>query len=119
MALTGMLDYLASIDGVRAVILAGRDGLPIACAPRTAEDVDALAALGTAALSDALNLGVEARRAPLVGVLFEYQDGLVCVEPLGAFGVAIAQLDAAAALVPWRQTLRQSQGEILATLDTL
>lgn len=119
MALTGMLDYLVAIEGVRAVVLAGRDGLPIACAPRTAEDVDVLAALGTAALSAAAELGMETHRAPLIGVVLEYQDALICAEPLGDFAVAIARLDAPAALVAWRQTLRQIQGEILGALDTL
>ena len=119
MALTGILDYLAAIEGVRSVVLAGRDGLPIACAPRTTEEVDALAALGVAALSHAAELGVEMRRGPVVGVVMEFQDGLVAVEPLGDYVAAIAQLDFAVALVPWRQTLRQSQSEILGSLDAL
>jgi len=117
--LSAILDRLTGLDGVRVVILAGRDGLPIAQSPHTFDSAEPLAAFGANALSTAIGLGAATQRTALIGVVCEYQDALVSIDPLGEMATTVALIDAAAALVPLRQTLRQLRGELLAALDAM
>ncbi len=120
MALASILERLTTIEGIALVAVAGRDGLIIDHAPRvTSVDVVALAAYGASALGAAESLGAEMRRGALTGIVFDFADALISVDPLGEAALTVAWLDAAAALVPLRQTLRQLRGELLATLDAL
>jgi predicted regulator of Ras-like GTPase activity (Roadblock/LC7/MglB family) len=120
MALEGILERLTSLEGVRLVALAGRDGLVIACVPReSAGDVAGLAAYGADALNAAESLGTAAQRGALTGIVIDFADALFSIDPLGEMALTVAWLDAASALVPLRQALRQLRGELLATLDTL
>jgi predicted regulator of Ras-like GTPase activity (Roadblock/LC7/MglB family) len=118
-ALNAILSRLTAFDGVRAVVVTGREGLPIDAAPAALDDADALAAFGMDALSAAAALGAETRRASLIGAILEYGDALISVEPLGEYAATVARLDSAAALVPLRQALRQMRGELLAALDAM
>ncbi len=119
MALGDMLGRLITIEGVRATVLAGREGLVIAQTDLPLPDAEALAAFGAGVLNAAEGLGAETRRGALIGTVIEYADTLVSVDPLGEMALTVTRLDAAAALVPLRLTLRQIRGELLAALDAL
>ena len=112
-----LLERMTAIDGVRAIIIAGRDGFVIARVPESAADIDTLAAYGASALSAAEGIGAHTHRAALIGLVIEYSDALVALEPLGEYALIIARLDSAAALVPLRQALRSLRNELLAQLD--
>ena len=119
MSLLTILDRLISIEGVRTIAIAGREGLIIERAPQGSADAEALAAFGASALSAAEGLGAETQRAALIGLVLEYQDALISVDPLGELALTVTRIEAAAALVPLRQTLRQLRGEMLAALDAI
>jgi predicted regulator of Ras-like GTPase activity (Roadblock/LC7/MglB family) len=119
LSLTSILGRLTALDGVRAVIVTGREGLVIAQTDLPLPDAEALAAYGAAALSAAEALGAETRRTALVGIIIEYGDALISVDALGEMAATVTRLDAAATLVPLRVTLRQVRGELLAALDSL
>jgi predicted regulator of Ras-like GTPase activity (Roadblock/LC7/MglB family) len=118
-ALKDTLGRFVAIDGVRALVVAGRDGLVIGQTDLPLPDAEALAAYGAQALSAAEGLGSETRRTALVGIVAEYGDALVSIDPLGELAVTVARLDTAAALVPLRQNLRQWRGDLLAALDAM
>lgn len=119
MALESILGRVTALPGVRALIVTGREGLPIAQTPAPVDDASELAAFGASALAAAEGLGAETRRTALVGVILEFGDALVSVDPLGEYAATVARLDSAAALVPLRQALRQLRGELLAALDAM
>jgi predicted regulator of Ras-like GTPase activity (Roadblock/LC7/MglB family) len=114
-----LLQRLTALDGVKAVVIAGRDGLVVAQSDLPLPDAEALAAFGAAALSAAEALGAEMRRAALTGLIIEYGDALISVDPLGDLAATVTRLEAAATLVPLRVTLRQVRGEMLAALDAM
>jgi predicted regulator of Ras-like GTPase activity (Roadblock/LC7/MglB family) len=66
---------LAGRDGVEAVVLVSRDGLPIDHAARGDCDADAMAALATTLLRPAARLGETARRGSLARAVFEFAGG--------------------------------------------
>jgi predicted regulator of Ras-like GTPase activity (Roadblock/LC7/MglB family) len=119
MSLTTLLGKLTAIEGIRAVVIAGRDGLSIAHSDQPIDEAEALAAFGAQAFSAADALGAETHRTGLVGLVLEYGDALVSVDPLGEMALTVTRLDTAAVLVPLRVTLRQMRGELLATLDAM
>jgi len=78
------LSRFLSIPGVRLAVLVGRDGLMIEGLTRDGkEDMEAVAAMMTSGLNTAEALGQEIARGNVVGVLHEYEHGLVSVDPLG------------------------------------
>jgi predicted regulator of Ras-like GTPase activity (Roadblock/LC7/MglB family) len=119
MTIESILEHLSGIQGVRLVILTGRDGLPIVYYPTTDLQIDATASFGSTALNAAITLGGETRRSTVIGVIFEYHDALISVEPIGDFAAIIARMDTAAPLVPFRQAVHKHRGDLLDMLDTL
>ena len=119
MSLTPILARLTAIEGIRAIVITGREGLVIAHTEQPLPDAEALAAYGASALSAADALGAETRRTPLVGIVIEFGDTLISIDPLGEMAATVARLDTAAVLVPLRVTLRQLRGELLAALDAM
>jgi predicted regulator of Ras-like GTPase activity (Roadblock/LC7/MglB family) len=117
--LPSILNRLTALDGVKAVVITGREGLVVAQTDLPLPDAEALAAYGAAALAAAEALGVETRRTALVGLVIEYGDILISIDPLGDLAATVTRLDAAATLVPLRVTLRQVRGELLAALDAM
>jgi predicted regulator of Ras-like GTPase activity (Roadblock/LC7/MglB family) len=117
--LQDILDRVIALQGVRMVLVAGRDGLPITHAPRIIEDAEALAGYGANMLQSAESLGTISRRTAIVGLIIEYGDTLLSIEPLGEQALTIARIDTATALVPLRQSLRQARQELLVALDAL
>ncbi len=119
MSLAPLLERVTAIGGVQAVVVAGRDGLAIAQSPETLSEADALAAFGASVLSAAEGLGAETHRGATIGVVLEYGDMLISVDPLGELALTVSCFDHAAVLVLLRLTLRQARNELLAALDAI
>ena len=113
-----MLSRFLSIPGVRQAILVGRDGLMIEGLTRDGkDDMEAVGAMMTTGLSTAEALGQEIARGSVVGVLMEYEHGLVSVDPLGDFALMVTLSDNASTLARVRHLVKASRGEILEALD--
>jgi uncharacterized protein len=113
-----MLSRFLSIPGVRQAILVGRDGLMIEGLTRDGkDDMEAVGAIMTTGLSTAEALGQEIARGGVVGVLMEYEHGLVSVDPLGDFALMVTLSDNASTITRVRHLVKTSRGEILEALD--
>ncbi len=112
------LNRFLSIPGVRQAILVGRDGLMIEGLTRDGkEDMEAVGAMMTTGLSTAEALGQEIARGGVVGVLMEYEHGLVSVDPLGDFALVVTLSENASTIARVRPLVKASRGEILEALD--
>lgn len=106
------------VPGVRAVVLVGRDGLPVDAVGRGDQPLfDALGALGASALGTAEALGQELGGGATVGVMLEYETALVSVDTLGEFAALVTLCENAASLTGIRQTLHTTRPELLRALD--
>src|SRR5437763_8990638 len=82
------LSRFLSIPGVRQAILVGRDGLMIEGLTRDGkDDMEAVGAIMTTGIGTAEALGQEIARGGVVGVIMEYENALVSVEPVGVFAL--------------------------------
>jgi len=112
------LSRFLSIPGVRQAILVGRDGLMIEGLTRDGkDDMEAVGAIMTTGLSTAEALGQEISRGPVIGVLMEYENGLVSVDPLGDFALMVTLSDNASNIAGVRDLVKTSRNEILEALD--
>jgi uncharacterized protein len=112
------LSRFLSIPGVRLAVLVGRDGLMIEGLTRDGkEDMEAVGAMMTSGLNTAEALGQEISRGNVVGVLHEYEHGLVSVDPLGDFALMVTMFDNAASIGRVRHMVKTSRIEILEALD--
>src|SRR6266581_4066905 len=112
------LNRFLSVPGVRQAILVGRDGLLIEGMTRDGkEDMEAVGALMTTGLSTAEAVGQEVSRGGLIGVLMEYEHGLVSVDPLGDFALVVTLFDNASSIGRVRHMVKASRNEILQALD--
>ena len=112
------LSRFLSIPGVRLAVVVGRDGLMIEGLARDGkEDMEAVGAMMTTGLNTAEALGQEIARGNVVGVLNEYEHGLVSVEPMGDFALMVTLFDNAASIGRVRHLTKTSRNEILEALD--
>ena len=112
------LSRFLSIPGVRLAVLVGRDGLMIEGLAREGkEDMEAVGAMMTSSLNSAEALGQEIVRGNVVGVLHEYEHGLVSVDPLGDYALVVTLFDNAASIGRVRHMVKTSRSEILEALD--
>jgi uncharacterized protein len=112
------LSRFLSIPGVRQAILVGRDGLLIEGLTRDGkDDMEAVGAITTTGLSTAEALGQEIARGCVVGVLMEYENGMVSVDPLGEFALMVTLSDNASNIARVRHLVKSSRNEILESLD--
>src|SRR5690349_16063552 len=119
-SLRDTLNRLLSIPGVRAAVLAGREGLPIETAGRgEARFLEALGALGASALGVTEALGVEIGQGAAVAALLEFDGALVSVDPLGDYAALVTLADSAASLGAIRRAVRESRDDLLRQLDLL
>jgi len=113
-----VLNRFLSISGVRQALIVGRDGLMIEGSSRDGKgDMEALGAITTTGLSTTEALGQEIARGSVVGVLMEYEHGLVSVDPLSDFALLVTLLDNASNLSRVRHMVKASRNEILEALD--
>ena len=112
------LSRFLSVPGVRQAILVGKDGLMIEGLARDGkEDMEAVGAITTSSLSSAEALGQEIARGGIVGVIMEYEQGLVSIDPLGDFALLVTLFDNASNIGRVRHLARASRNEILEALD--
>lgn len=112
------LNRFLAIPGVRQAILVGRDGLMIEGLTRDGkEDMEAVGAIMTTGLSTAEALGQEISRGNVVGVLMEFENGLVSVDPLGDFALVVTLSDNASNIGRVRHLVKTTRTEILEALD--
>lgn len=112
------LGRFLTIPGVRVAVLVGRDGLLIEGIARDGkEDLEAVGAIMTTSLNTAEALGEEILRGSVVGLVMEYEHGLVSVDPLGDFALIVTVFDTAASIGRVRHQVKASHGEILEALD--
>src|SRR5213079_337804 len=108
------LSRFLSIPGVRQAILVGRDGLMIEGLTHDGkDDMEAVGAIMTTGLSTAEALGKEIARGSVIGVLMEYENGLVSVDPLGDFALMVTLSDNASNIARVRHLIKTSRNEIL------
>jgi predicted regulator of Ras-like GTPase activity (Roadblock/LC7/MglB family) len=118
--LQDLLARTLAVPGVRAVTLVGREGLLIASAGRGTERLfESLGALGANALNLADALGQEIGQGLVIGVIMEYERGLVSVMPYGEYAAVATFVESAASLGGLRQVLRAIEPDLLLTLDQL
>ena len=112
------LSRFLSIPGVWQAILVGRDGLMIEGLTREGkDDMEAVGAIMTSGLSTAEALGKEISRGSVVGVLMEYENGLVSVDPMGDFALLVTLSENASNIARVRHLAKTSRTEILEALD--
>jgi predicted regulator of Ras-like GTPase activity (Roadblock/LC7/MglB family) len=113
-----MLSRFLTIPGVRLAVLVGRDGLLIEGLSRDGkEDMETVGAYMTTGLNTAEVLGQEISRGGVVGVLMEYEQGLVSVDPLGDFALVVTLFDNASSISRVRHMVKATRNEILQALD--
>jgi predicted regulator of Ras-like GTPase activity (Roadblock/LC7/MglB family) len=113
-----VLNRFLSISGVRQALIVGRDGLMIEGSSRDGkEDLEAIGAITTTGLGAAEALGQEITRGSVLGVLMEYEHGLVSVDPLGEFALLVTLSDTASNIGRVRHLVKASRNEILEALD--
>jgi predicted regulator of Ras-like GTPase activity (Roadblock/LC7/MglB family) len=96
----------------------GRDGLLIEGLARdNKDDMEAVGAMMTSGLNVAEALGQEIARGNVVGVLNEYEHGLVSIDPLGDFALVVTLFDNAGCISRIRHLIKNSRNEILEALD--
>jgi hypothetical protein len=101
------------------VVLAGREGLTIdAMGQGEARLFEALGALGASALGTSESLGQELGAGAAVGVILEYEGGLVSVDPVGPYAALVTLAESAASLGRLRHALATARGDLLRALDT-
>jgi len=112
------LSRFLAIPGVRLAVLVGRDGLMIdGLAREGKDDMEAIGAMMTSGLSSAEALGQEIARGRVVGVLNEYERGLVSVDPMGDFALMVTLFDNAASISRVRHMVKTTRTDILDALD--
>ena len=112
------LSRFLAIPGVRQAILVGRDGLLIEGLTRDGkDDMEAIGAIMSTGLSTADALGQEISRGSVVGVLMEFENGLVSVDPLGDFALVVTLSDNASNIARIRHVVKASRNDILEALD--
>src|SRR5437588_10022110 len=111
------LSRFLSIPGVRQAILVGRDGLMIEGLTRDGkDDMEAVGAIMTTGLSTAEALGKEIARGSVIGVLMEYENGLVSVDPLGDFALMVTLSDNASNIVSVRHFFKLTRNYIFVSI---
>lgn len=113
------LSKFLTIPGVRLAALVGRDGLMIEGVGHDSLDkLEALGAMGSSGLGNAEALGQEMDRGGgVVGVLMEYEGGLVSIDPLGDFAFIVTFSDTPNSLGHVRYTVKKSRSLLLEALD--
>jgi predicted regulator of Ras-like GTPase activity (Roadblock/LC7/MglB family) len=84
--LNELLSSFTRVKGVAAAAVVGQDGLPLqtVTAPGVDEaEVDVLGALAASGLLPARDIGQQTNRGALKQTIYEYERGVVVIEPLG------------------------------------
>ncbi len=119
--LNEMLNNFTRIKGVAAAALVGGDGLPLqsVTAPGVDESqIDVLGAIAASGLLAAQDIGQQTERGSLRQAIYEYERGVVVIEPLGT-AILVVVTDAAANLGLLRLQARKINPALQAAVADL
>jgi predicted regulator of Ras-like GTPase activity (Roadblock/LC7/MglB family) len=119
--LNEMLSSFTRVKGVAAASLVGGDGLPLqsVTAPGVDEsEVDILGAIAASGLIAAQDIGQQTSRGALRQAIYEYEKGVVVIEPLGN-SILVVVTDAAANLGLLRLQARKANSALQAAVADL
>jgi predicted regulator of Ras-like GTPase activity (Roadblock/LC7/MglB family) len=122
--LTEILEGFTRVRGVSAALVVGQDGLVLQSAKAKdagAEetDVDLLGAVAASGLVPAQEVGQQAQRGRLVQGIYEYERGVVVMEPVGSSAILVVVTAAAANLGLLRLQARKVHGDLESALGEL
>ncbi|MDR3090552.1 MAG: response regulator [Desulfobulbaceae bacterium] len=111
--LDAILSEFTGIDGVRLACLVGRDGFLLASQPPDdRSQAEALSAVASSGLASAEFMGEELARSSLQTGLFEYQDGMIILSPVGTDSFLMLVAEEGANLGWLRLVIRKNAGRI-------
>lgn len=117
-----LLASFTRVKGVTAAAIVGQDGLVLHSETPHGQDgvdVDALGALASSGLVSAQDLGRESGAGRLRQSIFEYDGGVVVVEPIGDTALLVITTDAVANLGLLRLTAKRLHPGVQAALADL
>ncbi|MBI3973116.1 MAG: roadblock/LC7 domain-containing protein [Chloroflexi bacterium] len=113
--LNELLSSFTRVRGVNAALVVGQDGLVLqsVTAPGTDDaEIDVLGAMASSGLVPAQEIGKESARGQLLQSIYEYEDGVVVIEPLGTSAILVVLTSAAANLGLLRLQARKVHPEL-------
>lgn len=116
------LNSFTRVRGVTAALIVGQDGLVLQSATaQGADDVDTdvLGAVASSGLVPAQELGGETGRGKLLQGIYEYEKGVVVVEPIGESAILVVVTSATANLGLLRLQARKAHPDLEAALTGL
>lgn len=120
--LNSLLGGFTRIRGVSAALVVGQDGLVLqsSVAPGTDDSVvDVLGAMASSGLVPAQEIGAETGRGHLQQCIYEYDGGVVVIEPVGSTAILVVVTTASANLGLLRLQARKVHPDIEAALADL
>src|SRR5918992_650278 len=110
-----LLNGFTRVRGVSAALVVGQDGLVLqsATAPGADEvDADVLGAVASSGLVPAQEIGGETGRGRLLQGIYEYENGVVVIEPIGQTAILVVVTSAAANLGLLRLQARKAHADL-------
>ena len=117
-----LLNGFTRVRGVSSALIVGQDGLVLqsVTAPGAEEsDADVLGAMASSGLVPAQEIGGETGRGRLLQGIYEFEKGVVVVEPIGQNAILVVVTTAAANLGLLRLQARKVHGDIEKALADL
>lgn len=117
-----LLNGFTRVRGVSAALVVGQDGLVLqsATAPGADEvDADVLGAVASSGLVPAQEIGGETGRGRLLQGIYEYENGVVVIEPIGQTAILVVVTSAAANLGLLRLQARKVHSDLEKALADL
>ena len=114
-----ILTSFTKVRGVSAALVVGQDGLVLqsVTAPGAEEaDVEVLGAMASSGMVPAQEIGRETARGRLLQGIYEYEKGVVVVEPIGESAILVVVTSAAANLGLLRLQARKVHADIETAL---
>lgn len=114
-----LLTSFTKVRGVSAALVVGQDGLVLqsVTAPGAEEaDVEVLGAMASSGMVPAQEIGRETARGRLLQGIYEYEKGVVVVEPIGDSAILVVVTSAAANLGLLRLQARKVHADIETAL---
>ena len=122
--LTEILESFTRVRGVSAALVVGQDGLVLQSATAKGAgdeqtDVDVLGAVAASGLVPAQEIGQETQRGRLLQGIYEYERGVVVMEPIGSSAILVVVTTAAANLGLLRLQARKAHPDLEAAIGGL
>ena len=122
--LTEILEGFTRVRGVSAALVVGQDGLVLQSATAKGAgdeqtDVDVLGAVAASGLVPAQEIGQETQRGRLLQGIYEYERGVVVMEPIGSSAILVVVTTAAANLGLLRLQARKAHPDLEAAIGGL